>query len=203
MSTLDFLNKKKVEEPKPEPIKEELKQEVPVIHAEKPKPVQPEKKDVQNIMIHSEVDAMILDRIKAQPKTLEEIDTEVILKPKDGQHQLSLPPEVEAYQTKYAFCWLFKRKQAIDEACDLYHYKLTNHTYFPELPDHIFSSRGVIERGDNVLAFRPKHIDDEMRRIPGIESAERVKSRKHAHEGDPDFYIPKPDSTEEGRVVGV
>lgn len=199
MSPLDFLNKKK-EEPKPEPPKVEVK---PEIKAEKPKPVQPEKKEVQDIMIHSEIDAMILDRVKSQPKTLEEVDSEIIVKPKEGKHQLSLPDEIKLYEDKYAFCWLFKRKQAIDEACDLYHYKLTNRTYFPDLPDHIFSSRGVIERGDNVLAFRPKRIDDEMRRFPGQESNDRIKARQSAHVGDPNYYIPKADSKEEGSVVGV
>lgn len=208
MSSLDFLNKQKAsEEPqKPaEPPKIEVKKDVSEHpKAEKKKdPEQPEKKNVQNIMIHSELDAMIVDRVKSQPKSLEEVDSEVIVKPKDGRHALSLPEEIEKYTGKYAFCWIFKRKQAIDEACDMLHYKLTNHTYFPDLPDHIFSARGVIERGDNVLAFRPRKIDDEMRKVPGLESIDRIRSRQGAHENDPNFYVPKPESKEEGRVVGV
>ena len=171
--------------------------------AEKITPVQPERTEKsQNIIVHSELDAMLLDRVKSQPKTLDEIDVEVIEKPKEGRHQLSLPDELEPYLKKYAFCWIFKRKQSIDEACDQLHYKLTNRTYFPELPDHLFSARGIMERGDNVLAFRPKHIDDEMRKAPGLESTMRIKQRLTAHEGNPDFYVPKPEEGE-SKVVGV
>ena len=59
-----------------------------------------------------------------------------------------------------------------------------------------------MERGDNVLAFRPKRIDDEMRKAPGLESTMRIKQRLTAHEGNPDFYVPKPEEGE-SKVVGV
>lgn len=196
MSPLDFMNKKK----------EELVKEIPKVKAEpvveKKSPVQPERQ-VQNIQIHSELDSMLLDRVKSQPQTLDEIDMEVISQPKEGIHKLTLPEELEPYTKKYAFCWIFKRKQSIDEACDQLHYKLTNRTYFPELPDHIFSARGIIERGDNVLAFRPMRIDIEMRKAPGIESTNRIKARTQAHEGDPNFYIPKEEVDGDKKVVGV
>jgi hypothetical protein len=195
MSPLDFI-KKEVEEPVKETPKVAPK-------AEKITPVQPERTEKsQNIIVHSELDAMLLDRVKSQPKTLDENEVEVIEKPKEGRHQLSLPDELEPYLKKYAFCWIFKRKQSIDEACDQLHYKLTNRLYFPELPDHLFSARGIMERGDNVLAFRPKHIDDEMRKAPGLESTMRIKQRLTAHEGNPDFYVPKPEEGE-SKVVGV
>lgn len=171
---------------------------------EESKPVQAEKPvERQNLVIHSELDAFVMDRLKSQPKSLEDIDVEVIEKPQEGRHQLSLPDELQPYTKKYAFCWIFKRKQAIDEACDMMHYKLTNRTLFPDLPDHCFSARGVIERGDNILMFRPKRIDEEMRKAPGLESNARIKARTIAHEGDPNFYIPQPESKDEGRVVGV
>jgi len=194
MSKLDDAFK-----PVSEPVKETPKVDVKPV-AEKIVPVQPEKQ-VQNIMVHSEVDSMVLDRLKSQPKTLEEIDVEVLERPKDGMHKLTLPVELEEYTKKYAFCWIFKRKQSIDEACDQRHYKLTNRTYFPEVPDHVFSARGVIERGDNVLAFRPMHIEVEMRKVPGLESTQRIKARTSAHEGDPNFYVPKGEDNE--KVVGV
>ena len=199
MSTLDFINKK-IEEP----VKESQKVKAEPI-AEKIIPVQPEKvvERPQNIVVHSELDAMVLDRLKSQPKSLDEIDSEVVVQPKEGIHKLTLPNELEPYKKKYAFCWIFKRKQSIDEACDQLHYKLTNRSYFPELPDHIFSARGVIERGDNILAFRPIHIDEEMRKVPGLESLERIKARTVAHEGDPNFYVPQAESKEDGKVVGV
>lgn len=197
MSPLDFISQPKESK---EPVKETPK----VVQAEKkqaPQPAVHEK--AQNIMIHSELDAMLLDRVKSQPQTLEEIDAEVITKPKEGFHNLSLPNEMEPYLKKYAFCWIFKRKQSIDEACDQLHYKLTNQTYFPELPDHIFSARGIIERGDNVLAFRPLRIDQEMRKAPGLESAQRIKARQSAHEGNPDFYVPTETIDGDKKVVGV
>lgn len=200
MSPLDFIKSKN------EKV-EELVKETPKVKAEpvaeKKNPVQPEKQ-VQNIQIHSEIDSMLLDRLRSQPQTLDEIDVEVVSKPKEGVHKLTLPSELEPYTKKYAFCWIFKRKQSIDEACDQLHYKLTNRLYFPELPDHVFSARGIIERGDNVLAFRPMHIDIEMRKAPGLESTQRIKSRQSAHEGDPNFYIPKPEEgAEEKKIVGV
>jgi len=199
MSPLDFINKKETKEQvKVTPKVEEVKE----VKAEKTTPVQPEKKETQNLVIHSEIDAFVYDRLKSQPKTLDEIDVEVISKPEEGRHALSLPDELEPYTKKYAFCWIFKRKQAIDEACDQLHYKLTNRLYFPELPDHCFSARGVIERGDNILMFRPIRIDEEMRKAPGIESNERIKARLRAHEGDPDFYVPSPEG-EDKKVVGV
>lgn len=196
MSPLDFISKK-------EPVKEPEKSKQEPAQAEKITPVQPEpKKDVQNLVIHSELDAFVMDRLKSQPKTLDEIDSEVIVRPDEARHALSLPEELLSFERKYAFCWIFKRKKAIDEACDIYHYKFTNRTYFPELPDHLFSARGVIERGDNILMFRPRRIEEEMRKTPGVESTERLKARTQAHEGDPNFYIPKPEEGE-SKVVGV
>ena len=197
MSRLDFLGKKEevsAETPKVEEVK-------PV--TEKKSPVQPEKTERQNIVVHSEIDVMLLDRVKSQPKTLDEIDAQVVVQPKQGKHQLSLPEELEEYMKKYAFCWIFKRKKSIDEASDLYHYYLTNQTYFPELPDHVFSARGIIERGDNVLMFRSRKVDDEMRKIPGLESLQAIKARTGAHEGNPNFYVPQAESKEEGKIVGV
>ena len=196
MSRIEFKKKEEVDAESPKD--EEL---MPV--AEKSNPVQPEKVERQNIVVHSEIDVMLLDRAKGQPKTLDEIDTEVIVKPKEGRHALSLPDELEPYTKKYAFCWIFKRKKAIDEASDLYHYYLTTRTYFGDLPDHLFSARGIIERGDNVLMFRSRKVDEEMRKAPGLESLQAIKARTSAHENDPNFYIPKPENKEEGKVVGV
>ena len=189
-----------------EKIEKEVVKESSVKTSEK----QSEKKEavqtatpMQNIVIHSEIDAFMIDRIKSLPKTLDEIDVEVVAKPDGSRHQLSLPEELKPYEEKYAFCWIFKRKQAIDEACDVYHYKFANRLYFSDIPEYLFSARGIMERGDNVLMFRPKRIDEEMRRAPGLESTEKIKLRQKAHEGDPNFYIPKPESGEEKKVVGV
>ena len=204
MSRLDFLGKKeeevKVETPKVEKV---------ISKAETQTPVQPEKiesrdnKEMTNFVIHSEIDALVLDRVKSQPETLDEVDKEVVVQSKEGRHQLSLPTELDDFSKKYCFTWIFKRKQAIDEACDVLHYKFTNRTYFPSLPDHLFSARGVMERGDMILMFRPKHIDDEMRRTPGIESIERLRFKEKAHEGNPNFYVPKPEDDDGNKIVAV
>jgi len=193
----------KIEKEKKDFLKEAPKAEVkPVVSEPENKPVQAEKKEMTNFVIHSELDALVMDRVKSQPKTLVEVDSEVVISPKEGRHALSLPDEIQPFTQKYAFTWIFKRKQAIDEACDMYHYKFTNRTYFDMLPDHLFSARGVIERGDMILMFRPKAMDEQMRKAPGLESTERIKSKYKAHEGDPNFYVPKSEG-DEGRIVAV
>lgn len=216
MNALDFLdkeNKKKKESVnnplQADTLKSEPKQSSEQAELKRDVPVQPEV-PMQNVVVHSEIDAHIFDRLKSQPKTLEEINVEVVSEPEPGRHQLSLPDELEEYTEKYAFCWIFKRKKSMDEAFDLLHYKLVNHTLFPELPNHIFSACGVVERGDNILMFRSKRVDEEMRRAPGIESRNRIKARETAHEGNPNFYIPEPEyekqldgSTKKIPVVGV
>ena len=65
-----------------------------------------------------------------------------------------------------------------------------------EKAPYIFSANGIIERGDNILAFRTIAIDQEMRKAPGIESAQRIKSRMEAHKDDPAFYVPQSDEYE-------
>jgi hypothetical protein len=207
MSSFEFNKqeqKKGSKEKMNEPIEENVEQKIESAEKQDDIPVQPERQDVRNIVVHSEVDVMLLDRLKSQPKTLKEVDDEVIVQPKEGRHQLSLPDELDPYLGKYAFCWIFKRKKAIDEAYDLYHYKLVNQTLLnnPPLPDHLFSARGIIERGDNVLMFRSKKIDEEMRKIPGIESLRNIKARNEAHEGAPNFYIPESEEKTE-KIVGV
>ena len=196
MSPLDFMNKK-------EPVKETPKvEEKEVIVPEKKEPVQAERKEMTNFVIHSEVDAMILDRQKSQPKSLDEIDSEVIVMSEKGKHALSLPDELEPFTKKYAFTWIYKKKQAIDEACDIYHYKFTNRTFFSLLPDHLFSARGIVERGDMILMFRPKALDVEMRKATGIESIQRIKAKEKEHEGNPNFYVPSSEK-DEGKIVAV
>jgi len=202
MNPFEKQMKQKKEKEEKEEVLETPRVEEVVVKAEEEIPVQPEKKEMTNFVIHSELDAMVLDRLKSQPKTLDEIDLEVVVKPKEGRHALSLPEEIEAFTHKYSFTWIYKRKQAIDEACDLYHYKFTNRTFFPLLPDHLFSARGIMERGDMILMFRPKNIDEEMRKAPGIESTNRIKAKEEAHKGDPNFYVPKPEG-DEARIVAV
>lgn len=157
-----------------------------------------------NIML-SETDAFIADRIKSQPKTLTEIETQVLEKPREGYHNLSLPNELKDYEKRFAFCWIFKHPRAIDQACTLYHWVICNKVYFSEVSDkspHLFNANGVIMRGDEILMFRSKKVDEEMRKVPGLESAQMIKNRTQAHEGDPAFYIPKSDEFETDPKTG-
>lgn len=156
-------------------------------------------------VLRSEIDAFLQDRMRSQPKTLEEVETRVVEKPQAGKHQMSIPDELKEYEKKFAFCWIFKHKKAVDEACNLYHWVICNKTFFPEIAKsapHVFSANGAIELGDNILAFRSRQVDDFMRKAPGLESAQRIKDRTEAHKNDPSFYVPQSDEFEKDPITG-
>jgi len=171
--------------------------ETPLSKAEPKLPDPPRESVTTNILV-SDMDAYLLDRQKSQPKSLDEVDIQVFEKPAQGRHQLSLPVELEAYEKKYAFCWIYKKKRSIDEAMNIYHWVMVNRTLFPDLPKHLFTSNGAIEQGDEILMFRSKSVDEEMRKAPGLESTRNLKARTEAHKDDPAFYIPKSDEYEVG-----
>lgn len=172
----------KVEE-KPEP--EPARQEEP--KAKEAEPVE-EKKPM---VILTETDAYIHDRMKGQPKSLTEVELKVVESNKPDRHRLSLPVELEDEKKKYTFRWIFKSKRAIDEACDQKGWTLCNRSYFPDLPNHYFTANGSIERGDNILAFIPNKRAEEIRREPARKSREMIDSTFGKHKGDPNFYKPK------------
>lgn len=177
--------------PVEEPIRQEAKPESSKIAVPAAEP--------QTNVLRSEFDAFIYDRFKSQPKSIEEVEAKVAEKPRDGRHNLSLPDELEPFTKKFAFCWIFKHKRAVDEACTLYHWVLCNKSHFSEVADkapHIFSASGAVERGDEILAFRSRAIDEFMRKAPGLESAQKIKERKEAHLNDPAFYVPQSDEWE-------
>lgn len=183
--------------------KEEGKPEEEKLETEASKPVPVGEPQIN--ILRSEIDAFIADRFKSLPKSLEEVEARVVEKPQDGKNQMSLPDELKDYEKKFAFCWIYKKKKAVDEACDLYHWVLCNKTYFPDVAEkapHIFTANGAIERGDNILAFRSKSVDEFMRKAPGIESNQLIQARKEAHVDDPAFYIPKSDEWETDPKTG-
>lgn len=149
----------------------------------------------------SQTDAYIYERMKSQAKDLASIDVQVLEKNVPGTHRLSLPAELSQYEKKYAFKWLFKRPQAISEACDIKGWVLLNKTYFPDLPNHLFTANGSIERGDSILAFMPQARAEEIRRKPGELSRSAIKTRFEAHKESANFYVPK--DNEDERVVGI
>lgn len=156
-------------------------------------------------ILRSEIDARIADRFKSQPRSLKDVEAMVVEKPQDGKHRLSLPDELTAYEKKFAFCWIYKKPRAIDEACDLNHWVLCNKTHFQDVAEkapHIFSANGAIERGDEILAFRSREVDEFMRKAPGIESSQAIKNRIDAHKDDPAFYIPQSEEWETDPKTG-
>lgn len=181
-------SEKKVETPAPTPIKEKAKDP----HQE-----------TRTVVLDQE-NAYLSDVIKAQPQTLEDI--EVTLKERDDPnfHRLSLPPEIKKYEDKYTFRWIFKNRRAISEASQIRKWIFVNKSYFPDLPDHLFSTSGAIERGDNLLAFTLNHVAEAMRTKPIDASRNMVKSRIGAHKGNPNFYTPTDDGDGEStKVVGL
>lgn len=165
------------------------------------KPIQAPVADKSPTVLLSQTDAYVHERIKAQPKTREEIDVRVEEKFDPNHHRLTLPKELDPFLKKYSFHWIFKKEQAISEACDIKGWVLVNRSHFPELPNYLFSVTGSIERGDLILAFMNSERAKRMREDPVIKSKEMVKSKLGAHKGDPDYYVPKDE--EDNRVIGI
>jgi len=175
-----------------------------VVVAPEPQPVKKVEvvqEDARPTVLLSEIDAHIHERMKAQPKTLEEVDIKVEPKRGDGKHRLSLPDELVPYLTRYAFRWIFKSSRALDEACNVRGWVLVNRSHFPELPSYRLSVNGGVERGDNILAFMPKAKAEALRAAPGIRSKEMVTSTFEKHKDNPDFY--KPTDSEDERVIMI
>lgn len=179
------------ENPKQEPEKPS----VPVAQTDRPSPT----------VLLSQADAYVHERIKAQPKTLDEIDVTVEAKFDPNQHRLTLPKELDAHLKKYVFHWIMKTPRAISEACDIKGWVLVNRTHFSDLPNHLFSVTGSIERGDLILGFMKASKAEKYRSDVALKSREAVKSRIGAHKGNPDFYVPKDSSEDDGssQVIGL
>lgn len=183
------------------PWEQPKKQEEPIVSV----PASPEPKATPTVLL-SQADAYIHERVKAQPKTREEIDVKLEEKFNPNQHRLTLPKELNQFMEKYAFHWIFKKEQAISEACDVKGWVLVNRSHFQELPNHLFSVTGSIERGDLILGFMKKERADYYRDQVSKKSRDMVKSRIGAHKGNPDFYVPKDQSEDDdspSQVVGL
>lgn len=156
----------------------------------------------------SENDAYIHDRMKSQPKTLDEV---LMVKEKKyipGEHRLSLPKEFRVYEDRFVFRWLNKHKRAIDEAI-IKGWVLVNRILFPDVAQkakHLFSTNGAIEVGTNILAFMKKEIAVQIRKAPGEKSSAMLKSQLSKGEGklpegQSGFY--KPEDTTAKEDVGI
>ena len=150
----------------------------------------------------SHTDAYIHERMKAQPRSLKSFDLRVEEKRDPNKHRLSLPDEFKKYQRRYAFRWIFKRKQSIDEHCDVKGWSLVNRTLFPDIPPYYFTVNGSVERGDNILGFIPIKKAKELRELPGQKSKEMIEATLNAHKDKPNFYVPKGEE-DDGTVIGL
>lgn len=163
--------------------------------------IEPKQESIAPTVILTPLDAYIHERARSQPKTLEDIEVKFEQVRKPGEHRLTLPPEIQAYENRFAFRWLFKHKQAIDHAVEQRGWTLCNKTLFAELPNHLFASTGCIERGDNVLAFMPLKKAEALRKQPGELSKAIISSTFDKHKNHPDYYVPS--DKEDKRVIGI
>jgi len=177
------------------PFKQENKTQQSVPAAEEKTPT----------VLLSQADAYVHERIKAQPKTRDEVDVKIEDKFDVNHHRLTLPKELDPFLKKYAFHWIYKKEQSISEACDVKGWVLVNRTHFPELPNHLFSVTGSIERGDLILGFMKQERAERYRKEVAAKSSENVKARIGAHKGNPDFYVPSDSSEDDGssKVIGL
>ena len=151
------------------------------------KAVEPLKaEETKPIVILSELDSYITERMKEQPRTLEEVESrvEAVSRATETHHRLSLPPyfQTKSYDAQekpgpYIFRWQFKEKRAIDRALNVLGWTLVNRVFFPEAPRYLFSANGGVEVGDAILAFMPAKKALEIREKPARLSQERLESR--------------------------
>ena len=156
----------------------------------------------------SEEDAYISDRMKSQPKTLDEVLLVKEKKYAPGEHRLSLPKELKKYEDRFAFRWINKHKRAVDDAI-IKGWVIVNRRLFPEVAEkakHLFSTSGAIEKGDAILAFMNKEVALQIRKAPGEKSsaylkAQLAKGTGKLPKGQSGFY--KPEDTSEKEDAGI
>jgi len=162
-----------------------------------PTEAQPE---IQRILM-SEADAYIADLMKGQPKTLDEVQVKVMDKD-TNVHRLSLPKELEQFEDKFVFRWLMKDKRSLDYSCGVRGWVIVSSRHFGNLPRHLFTANGSIERGDSILGFISRERAEEIRREPGEKSTNLIKGTFQKHKDDPRYYTPDASTNEaEGREV--
>ena len=164
--------------------------------------------DSNTVIIRTEIDAYISDRMKGGPQSPGEIMVRDYV-PLEGRHRMSLPVEMERkYGKKYAFRWVNKKKEWIDRALDVRRWMIVNRTLFVDMPKALFTANGTIENGDTILCFMPMEAAERLRREPGEISRQRVKDLpmekwKNGGEASP-FYKPTLGQEEkDGEVINV
>lgn len=165
-------------------------------------------REVPILQVMNEEDRYIADRMKSQPKTLEEVLFVKERRYAPGEHRLTLPKELKVYLDRFVFRWINKKKRAVDEAI-IKGWVIVNRTLFPDVAknaEHLFSTSGAIEKGDCLLSFMKKEIAESIRRAPGQKSSaflqsHLAKGNQPLPKGQSGFY--KPTDTSEKEDVGV
>lgn len=156
------------------------------------------------LVILSEVDAVIHERLKSAPKTFEEIASREVDLP-EGKHRLSLPNDIQKIFTQKDLAprWINKDKRAIDHALDTRGWALVTRVLFSDIPKHYFTANGVIENGDAILAFMPEKRAERLRAIPRERSNERVKNLpiEKWKSGGEGYYKPTLSEEKDGEVM--
>ena len=153
-------------------VKHEPKSEQPQLQKENLQTVVSQS-EATPVYLGSEIDAYVHERVKGQPKTLEEVKVKFIESEKRPSI-LALPKELEKYGKEFAFRWINKKKRAIDNALDNIGWSFVTRNFFTDLPKHVWGPNGVIERGDAILAFMPQDKAIKIRLKPAEISRERV-----------------------------
>ena len=183
---------------KTEQVKEVVKEEVQEVQESAPM-----------LQMLAEDDRYIADRMKSQPRTLDDVLMVKERRYAPGEHRLTLPKEFKAYEDKLAFRWLNKKKRSIDDAI-IKGWVIVNKTIFPEVAKkskYLFSTSGAIERGDAVLACMNISIAESIRKAPGLKSTAHLKNQlekgtQPLPKGQSGFYKPE-DTTEKEDATGV
>jgi len=176
-------------------VVKEVEHEVEAPVATLPEPIKQEAPAQAPLVLVSETDAYLHERMKEQPKTAAEVDLKVMQDFENKGHILSLPKELEAFGEQYSFRWINKKKRSIDHALDVIGWSFVNRVLFKTLPKHLFTANGSIERGDAILAFMPRKRAEEIRLRPAQISRERVRNipvqdLRHWEDRGENYYKP-------------
>lgn len=148
------------------------------------------------VVILSQLDSYITERMKEQPRTMAEVTAraEAVEKATATHHRLTLPVYFEVHSHDnvakpggYLFRWLFKEKRAIDHALNVLGWTLVTRTYFSDAPRYLFTANGGVEVGDAILAFMPAKQALALRAKPGQLSKERLTAR--TTQVEPDYTL--------------
>jgi hypothetical protein len=168
--------------------KEAVKKESPVATVAAVK----EPEDTQSISVISELDSYVRERMKSQPRTIDEaVAKTAVFDSARPRHRLELPDyffnlsgDNREKPGPYIFRWIWKEKRAIDKAINSQGWFLVNRTYFPDAPRYLFTASGGVEVGDAILGFMPTARAMDIRKSPGKISRERIQSQMTQVSGD-------------------